>query len=243
MKPAHDRVTIDVDARLPHNCAGLPRNGRMVKQFDRQIGTLFYERNDEGSPTMLPTGASSSAQLAMVARDGEPNLAQRLCRLGMQLLTQAAGVQSTPAIPGMISVPCTLCDARMPAYLAIILDTIIWGADLRQGSNVFSPEADACLPHGLPGDVEHAKHDQVAHKRRSSNPDCGGLDNFLRCHVGLVRLLDGAAEMILLADVEDESGYLERRDAACSRRSCGLPAIEVHLALRCVCGRRNRSGR
>ena len=29
----------------------------------------------------------------------------------------------------------------------------------------------------------------------ASNPDCGGLNNFLKCHVGLVRLLDYAGEI------------------------------------------------
>jgi hypothetical protein len=48
----------------------------------------------------------------------------------------------------------------------------------------------------------------------ASNPDCGGLDNFLRCHVGLVRLLDCAGEMGLLTDVKDESGYFDHRNAA-----------------------------
>jgi hypothetical protein len=47
----------------------------------------------------------------------------------------------------------------------------------------------------------------------ASNPDCGGLPNFLRCHVGLVKLLDYAAEICVLAEVKDESGYWERRDA------------------------------
>ena len=48
----------------------------------------------------------------------------------------------------------------------------------------------------------------------ASNPACGGLDNFLRCHVGLVRLLDHAAELNLLVEANDEGGYFEKRDAA-----------------------------
>lgn len=48
----------------------------------------------------------------------------------------------------------------------------------------------------------------------ASNPDCGGLENFLRCHVGLVRLLDHAAELGILAEVKDEGGYWQERDAA-----------------------------
>ncbi len=48
----------------------------------------------------------------------------------------------------------------------------------------------------------------------ASNPDCGGLANFLKCHVGLVKLLDYAAELALLVEATDESGYWERRDTA-----------------------------
>jgi hypothetical protein len=48
----------------------------------------------------------------------------------------------------------------------------------------------------------------------ASNPACGGLQNFLRCHVGLVRLLDHAAEIGILAEAKDEGGYYEKRDAA-----------------------------
>ena len=48
----------------------------------------------------------------------------------------------------------------------------------------------------------------------ASNPDCGGLENFLRCHVGVVRLLDHAAEIGVLAEAKDEGGYFDKRDAA-----------------------------
>jgi hypothetical protein len=48
----------------------------------------------------------------------------------------------------------------------------------------------------------------------ASNPACGGLPNFLRCHIGLVKLLDYAAELVLLVEVQDESEYWEHRDAA-----------------------------
>lgn len=42
----------------------------------------------------------------------------------------------------------------------------------------------------------------------------GGIENFLRCHVGLVKLLDLAAQSELIrVDVHDESKYFERRDA------------------------------
>lgn len=46
----------------------------------------------------------------------------------------------------------------------------------------------------------------------ASNPDCGGMENFLRCHLSLVKLLDCAAELGLLGEVNDEGEYWEKRD-------------------------------
>jgi hypothetical protein len=47
----------------------------------------------------------------------------------------------------------------------------------------------------------------------ASDPNCGGLENFLRCHVGLVKLLDLAARLDhLTVDVDDESLFWEHRD-------------------------------
>jgi len=41
----------------------------------------------------------------------------------------------------------------------------------------------------------------------------GGIENFLRCHVGLVKLLDFAAKSeVILVGVHDESKYFELRD-------------------------------
>jgi hypothetical protein len=45
----------------------------------------------------------------------------------------------------------------------------------------------------------------------ASNPDCGGVENFLRCHLSIVSLLDHAAELGVLRSVSDESGFYERR--------------------------------
>lgn len=47
----------------------------------------------------------------------------------------------------------------------------------------------------------------------ASDPRHGGVANFLRCHVGLVRLLDIAtATGLMTVDVHDESTYWELRD-------------------------------
>jgi hypothetical protein len=45
----------------------------------------------------------------------------------------------------------------------------------------------------------------------ASNPDLGGIANFVRCHV-TVRLLDRAKAMGILESVKDESHFWEKRD-------------------------------
>jgi hypothetical protein len=46
----------------------------------------------------------------------------------------------------------------------------------------------------------------------ASNPDHEGIDNFLRAHLAVVRLLDYAQELGILEAVKDESGFWEKRD-------------------------------
>jgi hypothetical protein len=45
----------------------------------------------------------------------------------------------------------------------------------------------------------------------ASNPEYGGLDNFLKCHLLLVKMLDFAGELGIICDVSDESGYWYNR--------------------------------
>jgi hypothetical protein len=46
----------------------------------------------------------------------------------------------------------------------------------------------------------------------ASNPECGGVENFLRCHLAVVKLLDAAAEIGVLKEVRDEGDYWQKRD-------------------------------
>ena len=48
----------------------------------------------------------------------------------------------------------------------------------------------------------------------ASNPDDGGLENFVRSHRAVISLLDRARELNLLREVQDESGYWESRNVA-----------------------------
>jgi hypothetical protein len=47
----------------------------------------------------------------------------------------------------------------------------------------------------------------------ASNPAAGGVANFLKCHLGLIDLLDKAKELGILENVEDEGKYWKGRDA------------------------------
>lgn len=55
----------------------------------------------------------------------------------------------------------------------------------------------------------------------ASNPDCGGVANFLRCHLAVVKMLDHAKEISLLQSVSDEGDYWEKRDLAALAREVG----------------------
>jgi hypothetical protein len=46
----------------------------------------------------------------------------------------------------------------------------------------------------------------------ASNPDCGGVENFLRCHLAVIKLLDHAKGLGMLKHVSDEGGFWEVRD-------------------------------
>jgi hypothetical protein len=46
----------------------------------------------------------------------------------------------------------------------------------------------------------------------ASDPNCGGVKNFLQCHLALIALLDQAKKLGCLAKVSDESHFWEKRD-------------------------------
>ena len=61
----------------------------------------------------------------------------------------------------------------------------------------------------------------------ASNPECGGIKNFLRCHVTLVTLLDRAKLLGLLDGVNDEGDYWENRDLAELARAVGHWNVQI----------------
>jgi hypothetical protein len=55
----------------------------------------------------------------------------------------------------------------------------------------------------------------------ASNPAHGGVENFLRAHLSIVRLLDHAGKLGILGEVSDESEYWEKRDARALAETVG----------------------
>jgi len=46
----------------------------------------------------------------------------------------------------------------------------------------------------------------------ASDPKCGGVENFIRCHLLVIAILDKAKELGVLERVSDEGGFWEQRD-------------------------------
>lgn len=55
----------------------------------------------------------------------------------------------------------------------------------------------------------------------ASNPDCGGVENFLRSHLAVVKLLDHAKVLGVLKHVSDEGDYWEKRDIQALAKEVG----------------------
>lgn len=55
----------------------------------------------------------------------------------------------------------------------------------------------------------------------ASNPNCGGVQNFLRCHLAVIKLLDHAKSLGILDGVSDEGDFWEHRDVRALAQSVG----------------------
>ena len=55
----------------------------------------------------------------------------------------------------------------------------------------------------------------------ASNPEYGGVEHFLRCHLAVVKLLDHAKTLGLLGEVNDEGDFWEKRDVQALAKEVG----------------------
>lgn len=56
----------------------------------------------------------------------------------------------------------------------------------------------------------------------ASNPECGGVEHFLRCHLSVITILDRARELGILADVSDEGEFWTKRDVPALVKEVGV---------------------
>ena len=55
----------------------------------------------------------------------------------------------------------------------------------------------------------------------ASNSKCGGVENFLRCHLAVIKMLDHAKSLGILDDVSDEGDFWEDRDVRALAQQVG----------------------
>ena len=55
----------------------------------------------------------------------------------------------------------------------------------------------------------------------ASDPNCGGIKNFLRCHLSVIAMLDKAKQLGCLESVSDEGGFWEQRNVEALAKEVG----------------------
>jgi len=55
----------------------------------------------------------------------------------------------------------------------------------------------------------------------ASNPECGGVENFLRCHLSVIGMLDHATKLGIVREVSDEGGFYESRNVEALAKEVG----------------------
>ncbi len=60
--------------------------------------------------------------------------------------------------------------------------------------------------------LDHWHWQSFCKTQYASNPSDGGIENFLKCHLSIVRLLDRARELAVLSEVHDASGFWDDRN-------------------------------
>ena len=104
---------------------------------------------------------------------------------------------------------------------------IVFRVDPGQGCDTVTfglgqfPESVEVGGKQVPTDLEGWRWWGFIKTQYASNPSLGGLKQFLRCHLGVVSLLDAAKEIGILDEVKDEGGYWEKRDISALVKEIG----------------------
>jgi hypothetical protein len=94
-------------------------------------------------------------------------------------------------------------DAAVPSCLQLIGFRVLAGDGCSSCS--FGLASHAASPH------RWAWYD-FCKTQYASNPDYGGLENFLRCHLSIIKIMEGCQRLGLLNKAHDPSGYWETHD-------------------------------
>ncbi len=120
-----------------------------------------------------------------------------------------------------IALPVTAAERRRGVRRDIdVLPVHVIAFETEPGDGSEAANFGLCL---FPVEVPHPRFGKVQTKldgwswhsfsktHYASDPRCGGLPNFLRCHLGVVALLDEAQRLGCLAKVSDEGEFWETR--------------------------------
>lgn len=89
--------------------------------------------------------------------------------------------------------------------------------DEGRGGGIRSRRSPKRIPTGLTG----WRWSSFCKTQYASNPECGGIENFLRCHLTVIALLDAAKALGLVHEVSDEGDYWTDRDVSALARTVG----------------------
>lgn len=69
--------------------------------------------------------------------------------------------------------------------------------------------------------LSHWRWGSFCKTQYASNPELGGVENLLRAHLAVIKLLDYAAELGVLKDVSDEGNYWQQRNVEALAQTVG----------------------
>jgi hypothetical protein len=74
------------------------------------------------------------------------------------------------------------------------------------------PKTIVLNDHTFSTDLVNWSWSSSCNTRYASNPAVGGIKNFLKCHLAIVKLLDAAEELGILKEVQDRGPFWDERD-------------------------------
>lgn len=66
----------------------------------------------------------------------------------------------------------------------------------------------------VPGDARRWRWSSFVKTQYAADPEAGGVENFLRCHLAVIAILDAARRLGFAPRVDDEGGYWQKRSVS-----------------------------